>query len=77
MLVLLMEEIYEVCRWNRLSWLDIRTKFHDDRFRNLSNITTNTATIWEAVMLVLQIEGIYGVYRWDGFLYHDILTKFY
>jgi hypothetical protein len=52
MLVLLIEEIYEVRHWNSLSWHDIPTKFHDDRFRHLSNII-NTATIWEAVMLVL------------------------
>jgi hypothetical protein len=29
-------------RWTRH---DIRTKFHEGRFRNLSNITVNTATI--------------------------------
>jgi hypothetical protein len=39
----------------------IHTKFHDEGFRHLKNITVITATIWEAVMLVLLIEGIYAV----------------
>jgi hypothetical protein len=34
------------------------TKFHDDRFRHLSNITVITATILGDVMLVLVIKGI-------------------
>jgi hypothetical protein len=45
MLVLLMEEIYEVGHWNQFRWHDVRTKFHDDYFRHLSNITVITATI--------------------------------
>jgi hypothetical protein len=28
-----------------LRWYDIRTKFHEDWFRNLNNITFTTATI--------------------------------
>jgi hypothetical protein len=69
MLVLLMGGIYEVRRWNWLRWHDIHihTKFHDDRFRLLSNITVITAIIWEAVMLALLIEGIYEARRLDGF----------
>jgi hypothetical protein len=53
--------------WNGLRSHDIRTKFREDRFRDLSNITVITATIWGAVMLVLVIE--------DGFMWHDIHTK--
>jgi hypothetical protein len=45
MLVLLMGGIYELSRLNGLRWHDIHTKFHDDRFRNLSNITVITTTI--------------------------------
>jgi hypothetical protein len=52
------EGIYDVHRSNGLRLHDIRTKFYDDRFRNLSNITDIIATISEAVMLVLLIEGI-------------------
>jgi hypothetical protein len=53
-----MGRIYEVSCWNGLRWHDIHTKFHDDQFRCLSNITVITATIWEAVMLALLFEGI-------------------
>jgi hypothetical protein len=63
MLVLLMGGIYEVCRLNGLRRHDMHTKFHDDRFRHLSNITVITATIREAVMLVLLIERIHEVRR--------------
>jgi hypothetical protein len=42
MLALLMREIYEVRRWNGLRRHDIRMKFHDDRFRHLSNIMAIT-----------------------------------
>jgi hypothetical protein len=45
MLVLLIEEIYEIWRWNGLKWRDI---FHGDLFSNLNNITALSATIWEA-----------------------------
>jgi hypothetical protein len=45
MLVLLMEEIYEVLRLNGLRWHDIGAKFHDSRFKHLSNIAFITATI--------------------------------
>jgi hypothetical protein len=76
MLVLLMGRIYKVRRWNGFRWHDICTKFHDDRFRYLSNTTVITATIREALMLVSLIEGIYEVSRWDGFMWHDICTKF-
>jgi hypothetical protein len=45
MLVLLMEGIYEVRRGDGLKWHDIHTKFLEDWFRHLSNITVITATI--------------------------------
>jgi succinate dehydrogenase hydrophobic anchor subunit len=45
MLVLLMGVIYEVHRLNGLRWHDIRTSFHYDRFRYLSNTKVITATI--------------------------------
>jgi hypothetical protein len=77
MLVLLMLRILLIIHWDGLRCRDIRTKFHDDRFRHLSNITVITATIWEAVMLVLLNEGIYEVRRWDCFMWYDIRTKFH
>jgi hypothetical protein len=61
--------------WNWLKWHDKCSKFHDDQFRHLSNVTVITATIWEAVMLVLLIKGTYGVCHWDGFIWHDIHTE--
>jgi hypothetical protein len=39
MLVLLTEDIDEACRSDGLRWQDICTKFHEDRFRYLSDIT--------------------------------------
>jgi hypothetical protein len=57
MLVLLMEGMHEMHRWNGLGWEDVCTKGHGDWFTHLSNITVITATIWEAVMLVLLMKG--------------------
>jgi hypothetical protein len=37
----------------------MRTKFHDDQFRHVSDITVIAATIWGAVSLVMLIEGNY------------------
>jgi hypothetical protein len=51
---------------NGLKWYDMHTKSHDNRFRYLSNIAVNTATILEAVMLVLLIEGISEVIDSSG-----------
>jgi hypothetical protein len=48
-----MERKYKVYRWNGLRWYDIGTKFHDNKFRHLSNITVIITKIWEDVMLVL------------------------
>jgi hypothetical protein len=45
-------------KWAQVAWYS--TKFHDDRFRHLSNIRVIIATIWETVMLVLPINWIYG-----------------
>jgi hypothetical protein len=73
-LVSLTEEIYEVRRWDGFMQHDIRTKFHHDRFRHLSNIRVITATIWEAVMLVLLIGEIYELRRWDCFMWHNIFN---
>jgi hypothetical protein len=36
----------------------IHTKFHNDSFRNLSNIKGISSTIWEPVVLVLQMKGV-------------------
>jgi hypothetical protein len=38
MLVLLAEGIYEVLRWDGFMRHDIRTKFHEDWYRRLSNV---------------------------------------
>jgi hypothetical protein len=57
-MLLLIDGIYELRRWDGFIWHDICTKFHDDWFKHLNNIMVITATIWEAVMLVLMIEGI-------------------
>jgi hypothetical protein len=38
MLVLLIEGIYEVRRWDGFMWHDIHTKFHKDWYRHSSNI---------------------------------------
>jgi hypothetical protein len=62
-LVLLMEGTYEVRRSDELKWHGIRSKFHENLFRHLSNITVINATIRETVMLVSLIEGFYEVHR--------------
>jgi hypothetical protein len=56
---------------------DICTKFHDDQFRHLSNITVITATICKSVMLVSLIKGIHHICCWDGFMWRDTHTKFH
>jgi hypothetical protein len=71
-----MEGIYEMHHLDRLRWYVIHTKFYEDRFRHLSNITVITATIWVALMLVSLIEEIYEARRWDGLRWHDVHTKF-
>jgi hypothetical protein len=45
MLVLLMGRIHDVCCWDEIRRHDIGIKFHDKRFRNLSNITVIASTI--------------------------------
>jgi hypothetical protein len=50
------------------------TKFHDDRFRRLSNVNAIAATIWKAVVFVLLMGMIYEVHSWmnsGGMLYQD------
>jgi hypothetical protein len=49
---------YEALSVNGLRSRDILTKFREDRFTHLSNITVITATVFEAVMLVLLNEEI-------------------
>jgi hypothetical protein len=66
MLVILMEGICELRRWDRLRWYDIHTKFHEDWLRYLRNIMVITGTIWVALMLVLLVAGIYVLRRSDG-----------
>jgi hypothetical protein len=70
MLILLMGGIYDMRRWDGFMRHDtlVRTKFHEDWFRHLSNITVITSKIWEAVMSVLLIEEIYEVRCWNGFM---------
>jgi hypothetical protein len=45
MLVLLIEGIYEVRRWDGFMWHYIRTKFHEDWGRRSSNI--NSIIFWD------------------------------
>jgi hypothetical protein len=45
MLVLLMDGLFKCAVEIGLRWHDLRTKFHDDRLRHLSDITVITATI--------------------------------
>jgi hypothetical protein len=58
-------------RWPQLAW-HIDIKFHDDWFRNSSNIKGITSTIWEAALLILLMRGIYDVRHWDDLRWHDI-----
>jgi hypothetical protein len=77
MLVLLMGGIYEVRHSGGLSWHDMRTKFHDDRFMHSSNIKVITSRIWEVAVLVLLVGGIYEVCRRGGLRWHDIYVCIY
>jgi hypothetical protein len=58
--------IYDVRRWNEFRWEDAGecSKFQEDRFRRLGNISVIT-TIWGVVILVLLKEGVYDVNRRD------------
>jgi hypothetical protein len=71
MLVLLMEVIYEVHRWDGLRWHDKRTKFHEDWFGLIGNIKVTSSTIWEPAVLVSLIGRIYDVCRWVDLRWHD------
>jgi hypothetical protein len=75
--VLLIGGTYEVRRWEGLGYHDIHTKFHDNLFRQLSNLMVIVSTVWEAVVLVLLMGRIYKVCHWDGFRWHYIHTKFH
>jgi hypothetical protein len=60
MLVLLMGEIYKVCRRNYLRWHDtLHTKIHYDSFRHSSNVKVMASTIWETAKLILLMGGIH------------------
>jgi hypothetical protein len=57
-LVLLIEGIYEVRRWDGFMPHDIRTMFYEDWYRRSSNIKA-WPQIWEALILVLLMGEIY------------------
>jgi hypothetical protein len=42
------------------------TKFEDNLFRNVSNITDISLIIWEVIMLALLMRWIYDIHNWDG-----------
>jgi hypothetical protein len=56
--------------------IDMRTNFHDDRFKHFSIFMVITATISEAVIFVLLIEEILEVFRLYGYICHYMHTKF-
>jgi hypothetical protein len=58
-----------------LRWHDVRTNFHDGRFRNSRNIKVVITTIWEPRLMVLHNREIYEVRRWDDLRWHDVHTK--
>jgi hypothetical protein len=55
---------------------DVRTKFHENRFRHLSNIPVIAVTLWDAVMFVSLIGGIHGVSCWDGFMHNKAFKQY-
>jgi hypothetical protein len=63
MLVLLNEMMCEVILSDEIRWHDIHNKFHNDQFRNSSNIIVITTIFLEIVVLVLLTKGIYEVLR--------------
>jgi hypothetical protein len=52
--------------WPHMAW-HICTKFHDDRFRHLSNIKGITSTVSGAVVLALLMRENYDIRNWDDF----------
>jgi hypothetical protein len=61
-LVLLIRRVYDVCRIYAIEMTSngmYNTKFHDDWFRNSSNIKHATSTTWEAIVSVLLMRRIY------------------
>jgi hypothetical protein len=52
------------------------TKFHDERFRHLTNVKVIASTIWGASVLVLLVGGIYDVCRWEGLRWHIYIPNF-
>jgi hypothetical protein len=61
MLVLVMGRIRKVRRLDSLMRRDIRTKFHDNRFKISSSVKVNISTNWEDAVLLSSIRGMYGV----------------
>jgi hypothetical protein len=76
-LVLLMAEIHDVFRSNRLSKHNMHTNFHNDRYRYSSNPTVIILRNSEASKLVLMAGGINEVGYSDCLRWHDIHTKFH
>jgi hypothetical protein len=73
-LLSLMSEIFEVRRGDGLRYHEVYAHFHDNRFRNSSNIKLITSTD-RAVMLVSLIGETYDVSHGDGLGCHDVQTK--
>jgi DNA-binding GntR family transcriptional regulator len=76
-LVLLMARIREVRSSDDLRWHVLHTKFHDDRFRNSTNMNSITSIIPETAVLLLLVREIYDVSHRDRLRCCDIHAKFH
>jgi hypothetical protein len=54
---------WEICHCDSLRWHNIHIKFHNDRFRDSSDIKVTASRIWEAVVLVFLIGGTYEIWN--------------
>jgi hypothetical protein len=70
-----MEVIYEVHRWDGLTWHNIHIEFHENWFGHSGSIKVITLIIWEAVVLVILMRMIQPL-RWPQMAWH-IPTKFH
>jgi hypothetical protein len=71
-----MGRIYDICRWDDLRCHDTDLiTFHDDQYRNSSNIKGVTLTMWEAIVLLMLARGISYIRRRDGLRWYDTYTK--
>jgi hypothetical protein len=62
-LALLVDGLYELCRWDGFMRHDIKTKFYDDWYRRSSNIK----------VLPQKSEGLYCWYYWlEGFINYTV-----